>query len=144
MQRYVSNAWDLKERNWLQAEKKSGWSSNWDTKVNEVNTPLNQTLCILVKLTQDLRPHFQSVFYFIFSKMYALWQVVPIWDLWAWLCGKLGLLFSCWPQPHHSTPPEQHQSLQESLQKSFYCITPTQHIFHHCRAYLHQCALILH
>lgn len=60
------------------------------------------------------------------------------------LCGKLGLLFSCWPQPHHSTPPEQHQSLQEYLQKSFYSITPTQHIFHHCRSYLHQWALILH
>lgn len=52
MQTYVPNAWDLKERNWLQVEKKSGWFSNWDTKVNEVKTPLNQTLRILVNLTR--------------------------------------------------------------------------------------------
>lgn len=68
MQKYMSNAWDLKERNRLQAEDKSGWSSNWDTKVNGVKTPLNQTLCILVKLTKDLRPCFQSVFFFFFLR----------------------------------------------------------------------------
>lgn len=64
MQGHVPNVWDLKERNWLQAEEEPGRSSNWDAKVSEVKPPLNQTLCILVKFARDLRPHFQSVFFF--------------------------------------------------------------------------------
>lgn len=67
MQGHVPNVWDLKERNWLQAEEEPGRCSNWDAKVSEVKPPLNQTLCILVKFTQDLRPHFQSEgFFFTF------------------------------------------------------------------------------
>ena len=120
-------------------KQKSGWSSNWDTEVNEVKPPLNQTLCILVKLTQDLRPHFQSVLYF-FPQVHTPWKLLPIWDLWSRLfVVTWDFFFPCSPQSHHSTLPEQHQSLQ----KSFYYIKPAQHVLRHCRPYLQQWTLIL-
>lgn len=134
MQGHVPNVWDLKERNWLQAEEEPGRCSNWDAKVSEVKPPLNQTLCILVKFTQDLRLHFQSCcgffFFFFLSMMHILWQLLPIWNLWSqlfvvtWDCFLV--FFPCWPQAHHSNPPEQHQSSLEFWQKSFFYITAAQ------------------
>lgn len=77
--------------------------------------------------------------------MHTLWQLHPIWDLWSQVfVVTWDFCFPCWPQSDHSTPPEQHRSLQESWQKSFYYVTAAQHILHHCRSYLQQWVLILH
>lgn len=131
MQGHVPNVWDLKERSWLQAEEEPGRSSNWDAKVSEVKPPLNQTLCILVKFAWDLRPHFQSVFFFL-SKVHILWRLLPIWDLWSQLfvATRDCFFFLCWPQPHHSNPPEQHQSSLEFWKKLFFYITAAWHEVH--------------
>lgn len=131
MQGHVPNIWDLKERSWLQAEEEPGRSSNWDAKVSEVKPPLNQTLCILVKFARDLRPHFQSGFFFLF-KVHILWRLLLIWDLWSQLfvATRDCFFFPCWPQPHHSNPPEQHQSSLEFWQKSFFYITAAWHEIH--------------
>lgn len=131
MQGHVPNIWDLKERSWLQAEEEPGRSSNWDAKVSEVKPPLNQTLCILVKFTRDLRPHFQSVFFFFLRctffdncSPYGIYGPNSLWQL------GIAFFFLCWPQPHHSNPPEQHQSSLEFWQKSFLSTTAAWHEVH--------------
>lgn len=68
------------------SKQKSGWSSNWDTTISKVKTLLNQILCILVKLTRDLRPHFQRVLnffldtYFLTTSSDLGFMVLTLWQ----------------------------------------------------------------